>query len=209
MLPTFEHQRLAEIEHADVRAWVAALNARKLAPATVVKAAQIMGKIMAVAVQDGRLAASPCAGLRLPRIERAEMRFLTPTEVAALAKEMHEPDRALVYLGAYGGLRIGEMLGLRTPRVDLLRARVDVAETLVEVSGRLHFGPPKTRAGRRSVPLPRVAAGALDRHIGEFASPDGLVFTAPAGGPVRLASWRRRFWIPATKKAGVAPLRPR
>jgi len=208
LLPTFERRRLADIDHADVRAWVAELSARGLAPATVVKAAQIMGKIMAVAVQDGRLAASPCTGLRLPHIERREMRFLTPGEVAVLAEVIDPRYRALVYLGGYGGLRIGEIFGLRSTRVDLLRARVEVADTLVEVSGNLHFGPPKTRAGRRTVPLPRVAVSALDQHFRKFGSPDGLVFTAPAGGPVRLASWRRRFWLPATKAAGVAPLRP-
>jgi len=35
-----------------------------------------------------------------------------------------------------------------------------------------------------------------------------LVFRAPEGGPVRLASWRRRFWAPAIARAGLAPLRP-
>ena len=32
--------------------------------------------------------------------------------------------RALILLGAYGGLRIGEMAGLRRSRVDLLRGTV-------------------------------------------------------------------------------------
>ena len=38
--------------------------------------------------------------------------------------------------------------------------------------------------------------------------PDGLVFTAPEGGPVQLNVWRRRFWIPALHKAGLEHLRP-
>jgi hypothetical protein len=80
------------------------------------------------------------------------------------------------------------MFGLRTARFDSLRARVEVAETLVEVSGHLHAGPPKTRAGHRFVPLPRVAIGALNRHVLEFADPTGLLFTAPESGPLRLAS---------------------
>lgn len=208
LLPTFERRKLAEIDHADVRAWVAELSAKNLSPATVVKAAQILGKIMTVAVRDGRLAASPCSGLRLPRVERREMRFLAPSEVAALGAAIDSRYKALVYLGAYGGLRIGELFGLRSTRVDLLRARVEVAESVVEVAGHLHFGPPKTRAGRRIVPLPRVAISALDQHLRTFPPQDGLVFSAPAGGPVRLASWRRRFWLPATNAAAVAPLRP-
>src|ERR1039458_7122605 len=35
-----------------------------------------------------------------------------------------------------------------------------------------------------------------------------FIFTAPQGGPVRLASWRRRFWYPAVAFAGIAKLRP-
>jgi len=209
LLPTFGEKRLAEIDHAMVRAWIAGLSARGLAPSTVVLAGLLMRKIMATALAAGRLASSPCAGVRLPRIEREEARFLTPTEIVALTNAMDARYRGLVVLGAYGGLRIGEMLGLRGQYLDLLHARVNVAEILVEVSGRLYFGPPKTRAGRRAVPLPRVATEALGAHLDTHpAARTDLVFTAPEGGPVRLASWRRRFWKPAVEAAGLAPLRP-
>ncbi len=39
--------------------------------------------------------------------------------------------------------------------MDLLRGTVDIAEVLTEVEGRLQVGPPKTKAGRRTVSLPR------------------------------------------------------
>jgi integrase len=209
LLPTFGAMRLGDIDRTAVRAWVAALSARGLAPATTVKAGQILSKIMATAVAAGRLPTNPCAGVRLPRVERLEMRFLAPGDVAELTSAMDPRFRALVLLGCYSGMRIGEMLGLRAERVDLLRGRIDVAEALVEVSGQLIFGPPKTRAGRRSVPLPKVVVEALSEHLKAYpASPGDLVFRAPEGGPVRLASWRRRFWAPAVARAGVAPLRP-
>jgi hypothetical protein len=51
-------------------------------------------------------------------------------------------DRALVLVAAYGGLRIGELAGLRRRRVDLLRGRVDVAEIVVDIRGELYMGPP-------------------------------------------------------------------
>jgi hypothetical protein len=50
-------------------------------------------------------------------------------------------DRALVLVAAYGGLRIGELAGLRRRRVDLLRGALDVAEIVVEVRGELYMGP--------------------------------------------------------------------
>ncbi len=209
LLPAFGRTELGAIDHLSVRSWVAELSASGLAPATTTKAAQLLGKIMRAAVQVGLLATSPCEGIRLPRIERNEMRFLEPSEVDDLARAIHPRYRAAVLLAAYGGLRAGELFGLRAKRVDLLRRTVAVAETVVDVGGHLHFGPPKTRAGRRTVPLPRVAAGPLGEHLTTFArGPEDLVFTAPEGGPVQLNVWRRRFWAPAVRDAGLGHLRP-
>jgi integrase len=56
-----------------------------------------------------------------PRWEREEIRFLTRAEVAAPAEVIVPRYRVLVMVGAYGGLRIGELAGLRRSRVDLLR----------------------------------------------------------------------------------------
>jgi integrase len=116
---------------------------------------------------------------RLPKIERREMRFLTPAEVARLADSIRPGYRALVLLGAYGGLRIGEMAGLRRGRVDLDHGMVEVAEIVTEVSGYLHFGPPKTRAGYRRVGLPRVVVEALAEQLARPGSADDLVFVGP------------------------------
>jgi integrase len=44
------------------------------------------------------------------------MRFLTPVEIARLADTIRPHYRALVLVGAYGGLRIGELAGLRRER---------------------------------------------------------------------------------------------
>jgi integrase len=69
------------------------------------------------------LTASPCRGISLPRVEPEEMRFLNPAAI-------RRPYRALVLVGAYGGLRIGELAGLRRSRVDLDAGTVDVAENV-------------------------------------------------------------------------------
>jgi integrase len=78
--------------------------------------------------------------VRLPKVEREEMRFLNPAQVARLADAIGPRYRALVLLGAYGGLRMGELAGLRRGRVDLLRGTVDIAEIVVEVHGQLYTG---------------------------------------------------------------------
>ena len=124
-------------------------------------------------------------GCRLPKVEREEMRFLTPAEVAHLADAIRLPYRALVLVGAYGGLRIGELAGLRRSRVDLLRGTVTVAHIVVEVQGVLrHIGPPKTRASRRTVGLPRFVVEELARHLAHPGDPVyAFVFTAPRVAP--------------------------
>jgi integrase len=55
----------------------------------------------------------------LPKIERKKMRFLTPAEIVDLAEAIHARYGPLVFVGAHGGLRIGELAGLRPSRVDL------------------------------------------------------------------------------------------
>lgn len=207
IIPAFGAAPMATISQLDVRAWVADLSAQGLAPATVTKAYQILGKVLAAAVDSGLIAVSPCRRVPLPRIERDEQRFLRPEEIARLADAIHPRYRALVLVGAYGGLRIGELAGLRPGRVDLLRGRVDVAEICVEVRGHLTFGQPKTRAGRRTVTLPRTVATELAAHMNADPARE-YVFCAPEGGPLRVPLWRRRFWQPAVAAAGLAPLRP-
>jgi integrase len=209
ILPKFGRRQLAAIGQLDVRQWVADLTAEGLAPATVHKVYQLLGKIMAAAVDAGLIARSPCRAIRLPRVEREEMRFLDPAEVARLANAIDSRYRALVLVGAYGGLRIGELAGLQRRRVHLLRGTVEVVEIAVEVSGQLHIGPPKTRASRRTVGLPRRVVAELDHHLATYVAADAgaLVFTAPQGGPLRLSTFRSRFWRPATAAAGLDGLR--
>jgi integrase len=115
--------------------------------------------------------------------------------------------RALVLVGAYGGLRIGELAGLRRSRVDLLRGTMEVAEIVTEVGGRLRVGPPKTRASRRVVGLPRAVVEELAAHLAAPAQPAAFVFTAPQGGPLRVIAFRARIWRPATRAAGLDGLR--
>ena len=111
----------------------------------------------------------------------------------------------MVMVGCYGGLRVGELAGLRRGRVDFSTGRVEVAEIAVEVKGHLIYGPPKTKAGQRSITLPRSVLAALKRHMAIYteSGPDAFVFTAPEGGPLRVPSWRQRYWNDATPRSGA------
>jgi integrase len=210
VLPTFGRMPIGKLDRSALRAWVAHLGSpagSNLAPATIHRVVQLLNKCMTAALEDRLISHNPVAQLPLPRIERREMRFLTSDELLTLADSMDARYRAFVLLGGFGGLRLGEMLGLRWGRVDLLRRRVHVAETLVDIAGHIGFGPPKTKAAVRSVPLPRfVADGVAQLAIANVAA-DRLVFQSPEGLPIRATLFRRRFWTPAVEAAELSPLR--
>jgi integrase len=82
-----------------------------------------------------------------------------------------------------------------------------VTEIVTEVEGKLFFGLPKTRAGRRTVGLPRFVTRELEAHLADPGDPSSHVFTAPKAGPLRVTAFRARAWRPATKTAGLDGLR--
>lgn len=202
ILPHFGDSPLSAIKHADVTAWIASLTDKGLAPATVQKAQQILSKCLGSAVDSDMIPSNPCDRVKLPRVERQEMLFLTPQQVGELADTVDERYRALILVGAYCGLRFGELAALEVSRVDLLRRTIDVALTVSEVKGTHHVGPPKTRAGRRKVPVPSLVAEELQHHLNSHAQSD-LVFPAPVGGYLRGSLFRRRVWHPACVAAGL------
>lgn len=145
----------------------------------------------------------------LPAEQPGEQRYLTAAEVAALAEAIDPRFRALVLTAAYGGLRFGELAALRRERVDALRGRVLVAETLVDINGELTFGPTKTRKGWRAVPLPRSISREVAAHLERWTPPagDALLFTGQFDQPLRRSGFRRNWWMPAVAAAGLEGLR--
>jgi integrase len=207
ILPHLGDRRLGSGTTADLEQWVAALTAAGYAAATVRKAYQLAAAVFESAVRSSLIARSPAVGVKLPRIEQREMRFLTPEQVATLANATGA-YRVIVLTAAYTGLRFGELTGLRVGRLDLFRRRLTVAETLSEVRGRITFSDPKTATSRRSLSLPRFLVDELAALLASHAADaDGLVFTAAKGGPLRRTNFRRRVWLPAVDATVGKPMR--
>jgi integrase len=113
-----------------------------------------------------------------------------------------------VLTAAYSGCRFGELAGLQIHRLDLLRRTLTIAEALSDVQGQVRLSPPKTAAARRQVALPRFLTDELTTHWGRWpTAEDGYLFTAPEGGPLRRANFRRRDWLPAVRASVGEPLR--
>ncbi len=72
-----------------------------------------------------------------------------------------DPWDVAVHLALGLGLRREEVLGLRWTDVD---NEVHIRRTLTVANGELHFGLPKSKAGKRDLPMPAFVAEALHRH---------------------------------------------
>ncbi len=205
VLPHLGDKPIGSIQPSDLDAWIAELGANGKAPATVQKAWQIASGVFRLAVRDRLIALSPARDVRLPKIERKEPIAFTVEQVMRLADVIDPRYRALVLVGAFGGLRIGELAGLQIGDFDPLRSLIRVRRTASDVRGEMIVGPPKTAKSIRTVVLPRSVSEQLVDHVARLqpTGPEEWIFPAPEGGPIRRTAWMRRVWKPALDAANL------
>ena len=203
ILPTFEKATLAGVDMLLVREWLAALVEADLSPSRIRNAHQVLSQVLATAVEANRLARNPAKGVRLPRIVRREMHFLTAAQVELLAAAITVPFPLLVRFDAYTGLRAGELAALRVGRLDLLSGACEVVESATEVDNKLVWGVTKNYE-RRTVRLPRFLCEQVGAYLADRPhAPDDLVFTMLQGGPLREPKFAERYFKPAARAAGL------
>jgi len=98
------------------------------------------------------------------------------------------------------------MAALRVHRLDFLRRRALVAESVTPVKGVLTFGPTKGHE-RREVPLPRFLLEDLSRHVADRKR-DDLVFTGQRGRALRSQIFQRTVLNQACERLGIQRLTP-
>lgn len=206
-VPELGPKLLSAITPLDVRGVIEAM-AKTLAPATVRTNYAVLKAVMNAAVEADLLVKSPCRGVRLPPGKRRERACLEPHDLERLAAGMRPEYRPVVYVAGVLGLRWSEIAGLRVRHLDFLRRTLTVTETVAEVSGRLLPATTKSKASQRTLSVPPFLMAMLAEHLASRGrpAPDDLMFTAPAGGPLRAANFRLRVWAPAIEAAGLGDL---
>jgi integrase len=205
-----------------VQRWVNKLAATT-APATTRKVHRVLSLVLDLAVKDGRIARNPAVGVNLPRIVSSEHRYLTHEQVWALAEAAATPTdpskhrrhderqndqwRLVVLFLAYTGVRFGEMAALRVRRIDFLRRRAMIAESVTLVRSEQIWGTPKGHE-RREVPIPRFLIDDLANHVKGKGLED-LVFAGIRGGGVlRAPIFRKSVFQPASVAVGMPGVHP-
>ena len=139
-----------------------------LSPMSVRHNLRVLSNAMRQAAKLRLIHVNPCGDVDAPRVERHEMKTLTPDQagefIAAAWKAQHPLLGIVVSLALTTGMRRGEILGLRWQDVDLDGARLAVRQSLEQTGKGLAFKAPKTAKGRRTISLPGEAVDALRKH---------------------------------------------
>lgn len=167
------HERYEQIARLHIRPALGALKLKALTPAharglyrerldagasprSVQYLHVTLHKALKQAVSDGLIPRNVTEAVKPPRLDKKEMRPLTPEQSKRLldaAREAGERLEALYVLAVHTGLRQGELLALKWEDVDLDAGTIQVRRSLSATKDGLEFTTPKTRGSRRSVKL--------------------------------------------------------
>ena len=203
ILSAFGNRELGSLRRGEIQAWA---NRLPLAPRTAATVLRILQSVLTAAVLDDLIPKSPARGVQPPPAARRDLVIPTGEEVEALAGAMYPRYAIAVRLAAECGLRLGEVAGLRTTDLDMLRRRLQVrrqAQTLTGEGVRLDL-PPKSDSGYRTIPMAPATVEAVAAHLAAHPSRDGLVVTTAAGMPLRRGTLNAS-WTKAKRRAGTDP----
>jgi integrase len=201
--PAIGSRRIAQVRRADLVELYADVQKRTTLD-TRRKVQQIVSKLFSVAMLNEWIVHNPARGIPLPgaQVVREPM-ALTDEQVTAIAAQVPDRHRALVWTLAETGMRVGEAVALR---VKNLNGTIKVVENAPEVAGRHIFGTPKTEGSVREVPISPKLRAILADQLNLFSNrfnPESLVFAGDRGAPVSQSNFRKRIFQPAAERAKV------
>lgn len=221
VLPRWEAEEMARIEQQHVKAWLTWLHREEGHPASYVRRIYTpFRSSMTAAVDKGVLSASPCVGVKLPKIAgQGAERVYDNAELDAICEELAEEYRFAARFIRETGLRPGEFAGLHRHRVDITGGWVTVRDTYCRVARRVKTYPKDDE--ERAIPLTSAALELLTdwyalhpgapscglRHQSGRCKSD-LLFRQPNGNPMDVNNFRDR-WAGAQQRAKITnPGRP-
>ena len=124
-------------------------------------------------------------------------------ELRTLLARLPEPERWVFQFWAYTGVRTGELIGLRWPRIDLEAKTVRVTETTTLGEDKPRA---KTKSGLRTIPLLPAAMEAVE-GMKPFTQLGGDRFATNPRGRTDDKVWQtnqlERIWKQAHKDTGI------
>jgi integrase len=223
--PAFGNRPMRSITLTSVLEWLSLRLSDGTPKSSLKLYFQLLDVVMAAAVTDKVIPENPCDGVKLSQIlrglSRAPKWVPTETEVLALLDAVPARYRAVVWLGAGQGCRLGEALGVELgPRcVDQERAELHVVQQLRYAPreyGGFYLSEPKAGSSG-TVDLDPVVGEILTEHVRQFPPAEielvdmtsgdpvrrtvPLLFTTTHGNPFTDRTWSRE-WVSRRDNAG-------
>ena len=188
-----------------------------LSPRSLQLTVGVLKSAYAYAVETGLLGRNPIAGVRRPSVEQRPPTTWDETSARAFIEATREDRLAALWtLALTRGMRRGELAGLRWSAVDLDAGTLRVTRTIVLVDGHPQESTPKTKSGRRSIPLDEHLTALLTAHrkaqsaerlrAGLGRDQDGYVFTDELGEALS-PDWISDRFGDLVKAAGLPRIR--
>jgi integrase len=184
---------------------------KHLSDKTIGNATIPLRALLSTAVREGVLRNNPAFGLALPHRDdneideddEDEIRVFSRDQLKRLLRTVDIDHYILFTLLASSGLRISEAIALRWRDLYLDADKPYLRVRRGLVHGR--FEPPKTKHGRRKVPLSPMMIALLNflRACSPDALDEDLVFTSKAGTAIDPDNLRNRVLKPAVKAVGA------
>lgn len=165
---------LSAVRPSMVKAWTARLKADGFKDSYVYALHSRFSHIMSDAVHDGVLGRNPCSRRTSPPMGKPKPYCATTQQVWALHDAVPDHLKAAVLLGAFVGLRVAEVAGLRVADVDFIRG---VVHPVQQWPGE----PLKTDGSAAPVPIPNDLALMLSASVQTY--PSLMMVTNGAGEP--------------------------
>jgi integrase len=173
--PVLGDRRMADVTTQDVQKLVDGLIAAGLEPATIDSALTPLKALYRRALARGEVRLNPTVGIEKPAVRSKAKRVVLPNDAEAMIAALDTNERALWATAIYAGLRRGELIGLRRQDIDLATGLLHVRRGWDMIDGEI---APKSRQGRRDVPVAGVLRDHLDELLLDLAD-DNHVFGRP------------------------------
>jgi len=180
VLPEIGGVRLTALSRVDLQDLADRWLAKNLDPSTIRNTLMPLRAMYRRALSRGEVLLNPTNGIELPAVRGRRERIATPEQATALIAAAPENDRALWATAFYAGLRRGELMALRWQDIDLEAGLIRVERAW---DMRIGLIEPKSRAGKRAVPIATVLREHLAAHALRSGRRAGLVFGRTADRP--------------------------
>ncbi|MEV6490053.1 tyrosine-type recombinase/integrase [Actinoplanes sp. NPDC051633] len=176
---TFAKIPIVKIKRAHVENWVKAMQTSGLAASTITARMGNIRTVFRAAVRDHVIATDPAAGVILPRLRRRDSSLKMPAvdQVRTLLIKSENRFRAFIGLGAFAGLRFGEIAALRVEDIDFTASTIWVERQIQRARGAgVEIRQPKY-GSERTVHMAEALAAMLRVHIERYMlKPEGWLF---------------------------------